>query len=132
MTGIRSAQLSDADAIANVYVETWRDTYAGLLPDRVLVKMSLERQRTSWTQTLSADQQVLVLEHADGIVGFGSCGHNRVRRLDYTSEIYTLYVLPDFHRCFFQFCLFQKAKYSFQKYSQYFLECIERKQRKNS
>ncbi len=97
MTSIRPAQPKDADAIARVYVETWRNTYAGLLPDRVLVKMSLERQCKSWSRTLATDQRVLVVEHGGDIVGFGSCGRNRLRRLDYTGEIYTLYVLPDFH-----------------------------------
>ncbi len=97
MTSIRPAQTKDADAIARVYVETWRNTYAGLLPNRVLVKMSLERQCASWSPTLATDQRVLVVEHSEDIVGFGSCGRNRLRRLDYTGEIYTLYVLPDFH-----------------------------------
>jgi ribosomal protein S18 acetylase RimI-like enzyme len=97
MTSIRPAQPKDAKAIAQVYVDTWRSTYAGLLPDPILVKMSLEHQRVSWSRTLAAGKQVVVLEHNGGVVGFGSCGRNRLRRLDYTGEIFTLYVLPDLH-----------------------------------
>lgn len=97
MTSIRPALPKDAKSIAQVYVETWRNTYAGLLPDSILVKMSLERQRASWSRTLAAGKQVVVLEHDGGVIGFGSYGRNKLRRLDYTGEIFTLYVLPDFH-----------------------------------
>ena len=36
MTGVvlRRARAGDAEAIARIHVETWRATYAGLLPDR--------------------------------------------------------------------------------------------------
>ena len=46
MTGvaIRRAQAGDAEAIARIHVETWRATYAGLLPDRYLVGMSAQGQ----------------------------------------------------------------------------------------
>lgn len=42
---IRVARLDDAAAVAEVYVETWRSAYAGLLPDKVLTGMSESRQR---------------------------------------------------------------------------------------
>ena len=35
MTVIRPARAADAAAIGRIHVETWRDTYAGMLPDRV-------------------------------------------------------------------------------------------------
>jgi hypothetical protein len=42
MTGfaVRAGLPEDAEKIAAVFVETWRATYPGMLPDRVLVKMS--------------------------------------------------------------------------------------------
>lgn len=97
MTSTRAATSDDAEAIARVYVDTWRNTYAGLLPDNVLVQMSPECQSASWSRTLAKGQKVLVLEHLGNIIGFGSYGQNRYRRLNYTGEVYTLYVLPDFH-----------------------------------
>jgi hypothetical protein len=45
---IRQARLEDVAAIADIEVETWRATYAGMLPDRVLVGMSERRQKGSW------------------------------------------------------------------------------------
>ncbi len=48
MTIIRQARLGDARAIGGIEVETWRSTYAGMLPDRVLLGMSEQRQTASW------------------------------------------------------------------------------------
>ena len=101
MANIGLAQSKDAQAIAPVYVETWRNTYAGLLPDRKLVRMSFKRQCASWSRTLASRNQVVVLENDGDVVGFGSCDYNKLRRLDYSGEIYTLYLLPDFHGCGF-------------------------------
>ena len=39
MSLIRPAEKDDIQAIADVYVETWRSTYAGTLPDKVLINM---------------------------------------------------------------------------------------------
>src|SRR6185437_16766733 len=44
MTTIRQARLQDARAIGRIEVETWRASYAGMLPDRVLLGMSEQRQ----------------------------------------------------------------------------------------
>ncbi len=51
-TGIRRADADDAAAIARVYVETWRSAYPGMLPDRVLIGMSVARQQAAWRHTL--------------------------------------------------------------------------------
>ena len=72
---IRSARPDDADAIARVHVETWRDAYAGILPDRVLVNMSISRKKGGWSGTLLNRERVYFAETENyGIVGFGSCG----------------------------------------------------------
>ena len=47
MDVVRPARLEDARAIARIEVETWRSTYAGMLPDRVLLNMSERRQTNS-------------------------------------------------------------------------------------
>ena len=96
---IRSANPGDAGAIAGVYVDTWRDAYPTMVPDAVLVGMSLRRQRAYWSQALvrRGSEAVMVAEHSDaGIVGFGSCGPARTATLPYRGEVHTLYVLADF------------------------------------
>jgi len=37
---IRAATPTDAAGIAAVHVQSWRDTYAGLLPDEFLARMT--------------------------------------------------------------------------------------------
>ena len=100
---IRRALLADAGAIADVHVETWRNTYAGILPDSYLVDMSPKNHASLWTRLLRrepASELILVADDAAaGIVGFVSAGHARKaglpRRSPYDAEVYTLYVIPD-------------------------------------
>ncbi len=94
---VRLASLEDAEAIARVHVETWRTTYAGMLPDDMLVRMSVEGQARMWRRMLRDGETVLVAEDpAAGIIGFASYGPNRSGRGDFSGEIYTLYILPDY------------------------------------
>jgi GNAT superfamily N-acetyltransferase len=94
---LRIATLEDAEAIARIHVETWRVSYAGMLPDDLLVGMSLEKQMRMWRRMLQGGETVVVAEDPRyGIVGFGSYGPSRSARRDFTGEVYTLYVLPDF------------------------------------
>ena len=89
----------DAVGIARVHVDTWRASYAGMLPDRVLVNMRHDRQQQSWERALASrdgDMFTLVAETASlGIVGFGGAGRRRGKR-DFDGEVFTLYVDPDF------------------------------------
>jgi len=103
---VRAAIPEDAEKIAAVFVETWRDTYPGMLPDRVLVKMSDEAQAFYWSRLLSARRArefVRVAVRANGaLAGFGSAGPGRDGVRDggrqgatHEGEVYTLYVRPD-------------------------------------
>jgi ribosomal protein S18 acetylase RimI-like enzyme len=97
----RQAAPDDVAAIARIEVETWRATYAGMLPDRVLVGMSERRQKGAWSGLVRyRPGDVIVVEQGDagpnsGIVGFGNCGAQRDGTLPYAGEIFTLYVTPD-------------------------------------
>lgn len=110
MTSIRQATERDAADIAKVYVDTWRSTYAAILPHRPLLSMSRERQAREWVWTirnLAEAQPVIVAAEAVGVVGFTSFGPSRpVNRPAggrfagddgaNVGEIYTLYVRPEF------------------------------------
>jgi GNAT superfamily N-acetyltransferase len=99
MTTVRMANPSDAAAIARIHVETWRATYAGLLPERMLANMRADGHRESWLGVLSGQrgrQTVLVAERTrQGPIGFISAGRARAGLAGYEAEIYTLYVAPD-------------------------------------
>lgn len=96
---IRPGRPGDADAIARVYVESWRSAYAGLIPNGVLVRMSTSAQAREWGQQLSrrniADAVLVADLPGAGIIGFGSCGIARRSLLPQAGEIFTLYVAPE-------------------------------------
>ena len=96
MVTIRTARTGDAAGIANVYVEAWRDAYAGMIPDRVLLGMSRRQHASIWSRALANDRnREDVIVAVDGpVVGFGSCGRARGAGLPHQGEVYTLYVLP--------------------------------------
>lgn len=97
---IRRARDQDAAAIARVHVETWRTTYAGLVPDRYLVGMSVSGQTFQWSKAIQRrgrGEVILVAELRDGgpLVGFGSGGWSRPAGPPFDGEVYTLYVAGD-------------------------------------
>lgn len=98
MARIRKATEADTQRIADIYVETWRSTYAGSLPDRVLVGMSPERQSIYWSRTIRHGQELIYVaeDTSAGVVAVGSAGPNRARGSSFAGEVYTLYVHPDF------------------------------------
>jgi ribosomal protein S18 acetylase RimI-like enzyme len=98
MLSIRAANVADVRAIAQVDVETWRATYAGVLPDDLLIGLS-ERQRAGvWSRfiTRRPGDTVAAVDEQGTVLGFGSCGAQREPELPYSGEVFTLYVLPDY------------------------------------
>ncbi|MBT6116864.1 MAG: GNAT family N-acetyltransferase [Rhodospirillaceae bacterium] len=95
---IRPAGLDDAEAMARIYIETWRSAYPGLLADRVLLDLSPPRQQALWAEvaTRGGDSIVLVAEDEGGAVaGFVSAGPARPRVPGFRGEVFTLYVDQD-------------------------------------
>ncbi len=92
---IRSATLDDLAQIAQVHVESWRSTYAGILPDRVLCDLDPVRQEQQWRRTLFARERRRQVVHVavagkNNVVGFASAGG--ARDPAYRTEVYTLYL----------------------------------------
>ncbi len=102
MFTVRKAAPPDARSIARIYVDSWRSTYAGLLPDKLLLGLDADdRERRWWHHALArrhGRHAVFVAEApSDGIVGFVSGGPARNRRFDYDGEVYALYVRDEHH-----------------------------------
>jgi ribosomal protein S18 acetylase RimI-like enzyme len=97
---VRVATRADAAAIARVQEESWRTTYAGILPLDVINSVG-QRDASEWQRRLARqapDAATWIAERGNKIVGFASCGPARadVERLD--GEIYALYVLQKHQR----------------------------------
>ncbi|MGC8534935.1 MAG: GNAT family N-acetyltransferase [Rhizomicrobium sp.] len=99
---IRRARPQDAAGVAAVYISSWHDTYAGILPAQLLCAMTPEGQAARWRATIGAGgrERVLVAEQgAAGIVGMTSYGPARDDVGGHDGEIYTLYVDPNYFGC---------------------------------
>ena len=96
---IRTAVAGDAPAIARIYVDTWRVTYAPILPSAYLAKLDVEKQTKSWDKLLANTSERVIVAVLDGVVlGFASGGREREQDAFFRGEIYTLYVVPELQR----------------------------------
>lgn len=92
---LRPAVLSDANAIAEVHVRAWRETYRGIMPDKVLDELAVERSAERWSGTiagLSEKRQVLsvAVDDSGTIVGFAGGGATRDPTLTTSGEVYAI------------------------------------------
>lgn len=103
MIVIRRARLSDAPAIGAVHVASWRNAYAGILPDEFLASLSVARQAAYYERAIRERGFVHVaaasgpdLPGASGVrvIGFASSGRARMGQIA-EGEIETLYLLDD-------------------------------------
>jgi ribosomal protein S18 acetylase RimI-like enzyme len=95
----RKAQAGDAPALAGVHVQAWRETYTGLLPQRLIDARTLEKRTAQWIEVLSdrRGEGVIVAEPAAGIAGFIWIGppttENALKTPGYDAYIHALYVV---------------------------------------
>ena len=96
---IRDATPSDARAIAEVHVASWRWAYRDDLPAEFLDGLSVEDRKRDWDAWLAPDRPgtvTLVADQGGRIIGF--CGFASSRDEDAakgTAEILTIYLLPE-------------------------------------
>ena len=98
---VRTARPEDAADLARIYIESWHDTYAGIIPHTVLAAMSHQRHSARWASVIKGTERsqgvVLVAEDAGhGPIGLCSLGRARDSALGFDGEVYTLYVDPAF------------------------------------
>jgi len=97
MVVIRRAEPEDAAGIAHVQVQSWRSTYAGIVPDGFLAQMSENEQTARW-KLLQAGNEVFVAERDGHVVGFAMGGASRDRVEDSDAELYAIYLLQQAQR----------------------------------
>ncbi|HWK46772.1 MAG TPA: GNAT family N-acetyltransferase [Stellaceae bacterium] len=102
MLSVRPATIADVQSVARVDVETWQATYAGVLPDHLLVGLSERQRALVWSRFISRrpGDTVVAVEGAAGepgrVLAFGSCGPQRDQDLAFAGEVFTLYVDVDY------------------------------------
>ena len=99
---IRSARITDAGRMAEVYVSAWRDSYPILLPRRTLAQMSVERWTRQFSATIARGREIVLVaeDHRLGIIGMATGGvaldRGVLHGMRGVGEIYALYVSTDF------------------------------------
>lgn len=97
---IRPAKISDAHAMARIYVETWQATYRGILPDNYLGAMTINDCAKTLANEMRASRVIsLVAESEQGhLTGLITGGIDRRRNSIYGGEIFSLYVGKSYQR----------------------------------
>ncbi len=97
---VREAGLPDAQGVARVEIEAWRDTYPTLLPSAHLVGgLDMARRTAFWRHRLSNRSPIRTVVGAVNsprrIAGYATWGPCRVGALPFGGQLYELYLLPD-------------------------------------
>jgi len=98
---LRPAVPFDAEGIARVHVQAWRETYAGIMPDERLAALSVAERTQRWRDIMALpapDAALFVAFNGPALVGFGHCGRQRSPQLAYAGEFTAIYVLKEVQR----------------------------------
>jgi ribosomal protein S18 acetylase RimI-like enzyme len=94
---IRPARPDDAPAVARVHVDSWRETYAGLVPGDFLASLSYERREQMWKSGLEHPGWKGVLFVAEdpehGVAGFVAGGPPQEPDGEFSCELWAIYLL---------------------------------------
>jgi GNAT superfamily N-acetyltransferase len=92
--------VDDAEALAGVEIDCWRDAYPDLVPTGYLIHSLDHRQRAATRRRRlkrAADNTlVAVTRDRRRVVGYATYGSTRLPSLPFANEVYELYVMADF------------------------------------
>lgn len=103
---IRDATKDDITDIATIHVAGWQGAYGGIVDQAYLDSMTIESRIEQWTNHFNAGETNAKIALVSGnVAGFVDCGSlktpppgtSKIRPL-YSSEIYALYLKPEFFR----------------------------------
>ncbi len=97
MAVIREATIEDVPGIARAHVDSWRTTYKGIVPQRIIDGFTYERREELWRRALGPGSRsfVYVAEEDGEVVGFASGGPARADAPNHAGELYAIYLLQE-------------------------------------
>jgi len=96
---IRKATIEDAEAIARIHVQAWREAYRGIIPAEYLAGLSEEMKAAFWRQQLASGRSVtLVALDGEKVVGWASGGPSQSAESTAVREIFAIYISPSVWR----------------------------------
>ncbi|MDJ0317575.1 GNAT family N-acetyltransferase [Arthrobacter antibioticus] len=94
-TRVRVPQVQEANALAFVHNEAWRETYASLFPEGRFGSVALAQRERMWSQILSSNRPnrvIRVAETEGDIVGFALAGPAKGSDAPRELELYMIYL----------------------------------------
>ena len=107
---VRRARIGDAADLADLFRDSWRATYRGVIPHTHLENMIRRRGPARWRSAIRSGEMVLVVEYDGKPVGYATCGTARSRGAQ-KAEIYEIYLLPEYQGLGFGEYLFEACRY---------------------
>lgn len=116
---IRKATFEDAKGIAQVHIQSWRETYKDIIEDEYLRNLDLVARIKSWEEDLKNPKKTewtFVVEDTNkNIVGFISGGRARGHYADeFEGELYAIYILKKYQKNKFGLKLIKKLCSTFR------------------
>ncbi|GAB3064046.1 GNAT family N-acetyltransferase [Virgibacillus ainsalahensis] len=90
---IREASKEDIKSIARVYVDSWKNTYHGLVPNEYLDTLSYEEAEKKWIDFLKNENEPFIyisINDAGEVIGFAS--GKSIDEENFDGELYSLYL----------------------------------------
>jgi len=101
---IRPALAADLAVVAAVHIQSWLETYPGIMPQERLDALNHEASLRNWQRTLDSQSQFFVAEVDAVLCGFAVGGENRMCEGCDTglanacsAELAAMYVLKKYH-----------------------------------
>lgn len=99
---VRAARVEDAPAMARMHMQSWQETYRGLMPDRVLDDPGLVPARERFWITVLTDERyrasrAAVAERDGAVIGVALVGPAEDPESAGITHLYVLYVLAAQH-----------------------------------
>ncbi len=106
---VRPAKIADAGGLAQLFAETWRGAYAGLVPYEQLEGIIRRRNKAWWTAAIRDGDGPLIAVQKGEVAGYVTFGAARGRGR-HQGEIYELYVAPAYQGLGFGEHLFEASR----------------------
>lgn len=90
---VRRAKPADSKALSEIFADSWRLAYRGIIPHAHLECLIGRRGEAWWKKSIKSEAHLLVVEVNGEVVGYASCGASRGHAV-YKGEIFELYVAP--------------------------------------
>lgn len=110
LISLRRAEYDDAQGLAQVHAEAWRQAYLGVLPSLDLERFIANRSKPWWQSKIRQGAEIILFSFDKTPAGYASIGFNRYNQYPFQGEIFELYLKPEYQGIGFGSKLFTKAR----------------------